>query len=173
MSARRRAALRVALVASAALAPCAHGAKPDSLPVAGWLERALVSPARVPMEAKLDSGARTSSLHASSVRRYERDGEDWVSFQITGMDGRTVRLRRRLLRMATVRSALGVDEGRPVVALGICVGRVHRVTEVSLVDRSELNVPLLIGRRFLRGRLLVDLSRRHLLEPDCEAPKTP
>ena len=58
-----------------------------------------------------------------------------------------------------------------MVKLGICIGSVYRVTEVGLVDRSNLAKPLLIGRRFLSGRLLIDLKGRHLLEPVCK-PRT-
>jgi hypothetical protein len=44
---------------------------------------------------------------------------------------------------------------------------VYRVTEVNLVDRSGLTNPLLIGRRFLRDRLLVDTGRKYLMDPTC------
>ena len=43
----------------------------------------------------------------------------------------------------------------------------YRATEVNLVDHSGLTQPLLVGRRFLKGRLLVDLNRHYLLEPTC------
>jgi hypothetical protein len=65
------------------------------------------------------------------------------------------------------------DEGRPTVTLGICIGTVYRVTEVNLVDRSALNKPLLVGRRFVSGRMLVDVRRRHLLEPACRRKAVP
>lgn len=134
---------------------------------AGWLERARLSPGEIIVSAKLDTGARTSSLDAPNLRRFERDGMQWVGFDVTGDDGRSVHLERPLVRVVTVKSALGTDEARPAVKLGICVGNVYRVAEVTLVDRSGLAKPLLIGRRFLKGRLLVDTSRRYLLEPRC------
>lgn len=66
---------------------------------------------------------------------------------------------------AHIKSALGGDEARPTVTLGICIGSVHRVTEVNLADRGSLTKPLLTGRRFLKGRLRVGLGHRYLLEP--------
>jgi len=159
--------LNRALILLLLTAPAAYGAQPDALPIAGWLERARLSPGEIILEAKLDSGARTSSLHAANLKQFKRDGKDWVAFDVTGNDGRTVHIERTLVRIAQVKSALGTDEGRPSVRLGICIGNVYRLTEVNLVDRSDLAKPLLIGRRFIRGRLLVDMGRRHLLEPTC------
>jgi len=137
------------------------------LPIAGWLEHARLSPGNAVFEAKLDTGARTSSLDARNLQQFEREGKAWVAFDVAGNNGQTVRIERPLVRIASVKSALGADETRPTVALGVCVGNIYRVTEVTLVDRGVLDKPLLIGRRFLRGRLLVDSSRRHLLEPRC------
>ena len=145
----------------------AHASHPDSVPVAGWLERARVSPGDIVLDAKLDSGAHTSSLHATNVQRFERDGKDWVAFDVDAGDGRSMRIARPLVRTARVKSALGADEARPTITLGICIGSVYRLTQVNLVDRGNLTKPLLIGRRFLKGRLVVDVSRRYVLEPAC------
>ncbi len=153
--------------------PAAHASHPVAVPVAGWIERARLSPGDIVLEAKLDTGARMSSLHAVNLRQFERDGKNWVAFDVTGNDGRSVRLERPVLRIARIKSALGSDEARPTVTLGICIGRVYRVTEVNLADRSSLTKPLLIGRRFLKGRLRVDLAHRYLLEPACDRTKPP
>ena len=125
------------------------------------------------VEAKLDTGARTSSLDAVNMQRLIRDGADWMAFDVAGNDGRNVRIERPVVRIAKIKSALGIDEDRPVVTLGVCIGKVHRVTEVNLVDRGDLTAPLLIGRRFLQGRLLVNVNRRNLLEPACRRTTLP
>lgn len=151
----------------------AGAAKTDAVPVAGWLEHARLTPGDILLEAKLDTGARTSSLHAQNPRQFKRDGKNWVAFYVTGNDGRRVHLERPLVRIVRVRSASGVDEARPAVTLGICIGSVYRVTEVNLVDRSGLAKPLLIGRRFIRGRLRIDVSRRYMLEPVCKGKAVP
>ncbi|MBI4206165.1 MAG: ATP-dependent zinc protease [Betaproteobacteria bacterium] len=166
-SVRSVASACVALVLLLSAACAAYAAPPDAAPVAGWLERARLSPGDIVLEAKLDSGARTSSLHAVNLRQFERDGKEWVAFDVAGDNGRSVHIERPLVRIARIKSALGTDEARPTVTLGVCIGTVYRVTEVNLVDRDGLSKPLLIGRRFLKGRLLVDLNRRYLLEPTC------
>jgi hypothetical protein len=162
-----------ALILLLLTAPAVYGAQPGSLPVAGWLERARLSPGEILLEAKLDSGALTSSLHAANLKQFKSDGKDWVAFDVTGNGGRTVHIERPLVRIVKIKSALGTDEGRPSVTLGICVGNVYRVTEVSLVDRSGLTKPLLIGRRFLRDQLLVDSGRHYLMEPTCTQKMAP
>lgn len=159
--------LPISMEAFAAASGVAHN------PVVGWLEYARLSPGGVVLDAKLDTGARTSSLHATEVRQFEREGKKWVAFDVVGNDGRRVHFERPLVRMARIRSAPGVGEARPTVMLGICIGPVYRVTEVNLVDRSGLSKPLLIGRRFLEGRLRIDLSRRYTLAPMCNRDDVP
>ena len=163
----------LALILLLSTASAADVPRPHALPIAGWLERARLSPGNIVLEAKLDSGARTSSLHAMNLQQFRRDGKDWVAFDVSGNDGRSVRIERPVVRIARIKSALGADEGRPTVALGVCIGSVYRVTEVNLVDRSSLTKPLLVGRRFLKGRFLVDLNRRYLLEPACTQKAVP
>lgn len=154
-------------------ATSALAARSDTLPVAGWLERARITPGDVVLEAKLDTGARTSSLHATGLQRFDRDGKEWVAFTVGDGNGTSVRLERPVVRTSRVKSALGGDEGRPTVVLGICIGGTYRTTEVSLVDREHLAKPLLVGRRFLGGRFRVDPRRRYLLEPSCTAQQRP
>lgn len=171
---RSRALSSAAALALALLLPtrCLAAAEEIRAPaIAGWLERAKLVPGEVVVEAKLDTGANTSSLHAPVIQHFARDGKRWVSFDIVGRDGQNVRIERPVVRTARVRSALGSGQSRPTVRLGICVGNVYRITEVTLADRSRLDVPLLVGRRFLEGHLLVDSAKRELHEPNCpEAP---
>jgi hypothetical protein len=162
-----------ALMSLAMAAPAASPPRHEPLPVAGFVERARISPGEVVLEAKLDTGALTSSLHATQLRKFERDGSEWLAFDVVGNDGRTVHIERPLVRIARVKSALGTDAARPTVTLGVCIGTVYRVTEVSLVDRADLTHPLLVGRRFLRGRLLVDSHATHMFEPACKEKAVP
>ena len=156
-----------------AAVPAVAALPPYALPVAGRMENVRLTPGDVVVEAKLDTGARTSSLDAVNMQRLIRDGADWMALDVAGNDGRNVRIERPVVRIAKIKSALGVDEDRPVVTLGVCIGKVYRVTEVNLVDRGDLTAPLLIGRRFLHGRLLVNVNRRHLLEPACKRTALP
>jgi len=157
----------ICVVSGWALGSVPAWAGAESLPAAGWIERVGIMPGGVVVQAKLDTGADTSSLHASHVRWFTRDGKDWVGFDVTGNDGRTVHFEQPVLRKARIRSVAGGVQTRPVVTLGICLGETYHVTQVNLVDRSKVKEEMLIGRRFLEHRFLVDSARRHLLEPRC------
>lgn len=137
------------------------------LAVAGWIERVRLGGEGIVVQAKLDTGADVSSLHAAHVRRFQRDGAEWVGFDVTGEDGRVVHFEQPLVRSARVRSATGGRQQRPVVRIEVCLGGVSGLTEVNLVDRSAMSERLLVGRSFLNGRFLVDSARTHALEPDC------
>jgi len=57
---------------------------------------------------------------------------------------------------------------RPVITIGVCLGNLFQETEVTLFDRTGFNFALLLGRRFLAGKVLVDSSRKRLLSSNCE-----
>jgi hypothetical protein len=135
--------------------------------VIGWVERVRVTPGDIVMNAKIDTGAKTSSLNARDIKEFSRNGEQWVRFTVTNREGGTVSIERRLRRVAVIKRHFGGKERRLVVRLGICVAGVYRYAEVNLVDRSGFNYGLLIGRSFLKGRLVVDPGRTFTVEPEC------
>ncbi len=136
--------------------------------VAGWVEYAILFPGNLKMKAKLDTGARHSSLNATHIEAFERDGVQWVRFNVTNWKGRNESFEARVSRMATIKQH-GTDSAtRPVIRLGICLGNVHKEVEVNLQDRSKFNYQLLIGRSFLKDSLLVDASATFIAEPHCQ-----
>jgi hypothetical protein len=134
----------------------------------GWIERVTLEAERIPITAKLDTGADISSLHASSLHLSRREGARWVAFEVVGENGQHVRFQRKVVRMVSIKRASGIEERRPAVMLGICLGDTYRVTEVNLVDRSGLSHELLVGRNFLSGRFAVDSAREFTVGPHCE-----
>jgi len=157
-----------ALVALLLLAAAPALAAPKT--VFGRLENALIVKANVVLRAKIDTGARTSSLGVSDLRLFKRRGVDWVRFTFAGDDGRPVTLARKVLRVAKVKDNdhdQGVEH-RPVILLGICIGPLYRLTQINLADRDHLNYPMLIGRRFLFGKAVVDVGRQFLTTPRCD-----
>lgn len=144
-------------------------AQEGALPVAGWIERALL-PAGLKVHAKLDTGAETSSINAAGMEAFTRDHHEWIRFSLTDLKGRKATLERPVVRTVTIKRHFGEKQQRPVVELEICVGSAQRYVEVSLVDRSGLNYPLLVGRNFLGDTLLVDSGHTYLLPTDCPAP---
>ncbi|ROZ83146.1 ATP-dependent zinc protease [Pseudomonas neustonica] len=167
--------LKKALIPAVALAAIAgsglsHADAPNSL---GWLEEGVIMPEDVTVKFKLDSGALTSSMHAQHIERFEKDGEDWVRFQVELEDIKTEQtvastFERPLERNLKVRGAGGSEE-RPVVKMEVCVGEEVLNQEFSLRDRSNMHYPVLLGRRTLDELGMVDTSRTFTTKPACSA----
>lgn len=137
--------------------------------VAGWVEHAVLLPKGLEVRAKLDTGARTSSLNAVDPVFFSRDSTRWVRFNVTSHAGRSSTLEQPIVRTSKIKRHFGRRQSRPVVRLDICVGHIHKKVEVNLVDRSGLNYQLLIGRNFLSGDIVVDAARTYVLAPTCTA----
>ena len=111
------------------------------------------------IKAKIDTGAKTSSLHAFDARAFERDGEQWVRFYIhpwQASDEDAVLVELPVLDRRPVRSSSGHVEDRYVVALRITLARKRITAEVTLTDRDEMGFRMLIGREALAQGFLVD-----------------
>jgi hypothetical protein len=113
------------------------------------------------IKAKLDTGARTSALHAFDVVELERDANAFVRFSVhpwqrSGEDARTVEL--PLLDRRLVRSSSGHEEERLAVAMRVVLARREITAEVTLTDRDEMGFRMLVGREALAQGFLVDSS---------------
>lgn len=165
---RNLAGAGLALLALAAGAAPANGVTP-----AGWVEYASVHPGGLIYSAKLDSGARTTSVHATGIQLFKRDDKDWVTFQLRADDGTRRAYEMPVARVSRTRDMTGPPIVRPVVKLTVCVGGVSAPVDVNLSNRSGFNHGLLVGRNFLRGRYMIDSGNRHLVKLACpaETPK--
>lgn len=139
--------------------------------VVGWVEKVHLFPGDLPVKAKIDTGAKTSSLNCLCKTSMERNGEKWVRFSVTNYDGEQVWFERKVIRSVTIKRHYGDTQIRDVVRLGICLGSTYKEVEVNLIDRSGLNYQLLIGRQYLKGRYLVDPSRTFVSSPSCAGVK--
>jgi len=136
--------------------------------VVGWVETVKVYPGGITVKAKVDSGAKTSSLDCECIKPFKRDGKDWLSFSVKNHEGVVVRLEKPVERIARIKRHFGEAQVRYVVKLGICLGSTYREAEVTLVDRTGFNYPLLVGRNFLGDDFLIDPSTTFLNKPDCK-----
>ena len=137
------------------------------LPIVGWRELVdLPGIALTRIPAKIDTGARTSSLHARVIDDYERDGEHLVRFSVDWDDiaheGEAVRVDLR-----GITSSNGVTQDRYVIKTPLRIGNVEFRAELSLADRSDMKFPMLIGRTALRRRFVVDAGHSWLQSPDA------
>lgn len=143
----------------------------------GWLEWAWLQPGNVKIKTKLDTGAKTSSIHAVDIDEFERDGARWVRFRIPlkrrpddSNHKKDLVLERKVERDTYVKSHRAKSGKRYVVNMSVCVGGDTFTTEVTLADRSRFNYPFLLGRMALAGRAVVDSARTFTTGHKCRKP---
>ena len=136
---------------------------PHSSTLIGWREWVRLPGTEVRwMKAKIDTGARTSSLHAFDVEELVRDGVEWVRFSVhpwQHSDEDAVVLERPVHDRRLVRSSSGHAAERIVVRLDLVLVRRRLTAEVTLADRDAMGFRMLIGREALERGYVVD-SRR-------------
>ena len=138
--------------------------------VVGELERIWVDPPKAVLEARVDTGASSSSLHSENVVEFERDGDDWVRFDIR-LDEKMVTLEREILRYVRVyQQADPEGSRRPVVSLRVRLGNLNQEVEFTLADRSHLDFELILGRNFLTDVALVDVGKQ-FIQPVYNPPQ--
>lgn len=118
------------------------------------------------IKAKVDTGARTSCLHAFMVEPFERDGVTWVRFDIHPSQtdiSKVVSCKAPVLDQRVVRDSGGHEELRYVIETPMTIGaNVHKV-EVTLSDRDSMKFRVLLGRTAIQGLYVVDPSRSYLV----------
>ena len=129
--------------------------------VLGGVEWVRVDAAGIKAKARIDTGARTSSLHADSLLEFERDGKAWVRFSFNGGEGeKAVILEKPIERHVRIKRHGERAQRRQVVKILLLVGELKAIVDVTLSDRSDFEFPVLVGRNFLTDNAMVDVSRQ-------------
>lgn len=131
--------------------------------VAGWVEKIVVEKQNFTVKAKLDTGAKTSSIFAQDITLFKKNKKRWVRFTLVLLTDNKVQkkitLEKPRARRVKVKEHNGKHDHRPVVDLEICFnGRVY-TTEFTLTDRSAFIYPVLLGRAFLSKRAIIDAEK--------------
>jgi len=139
---------------------------PAERPVLGWREWVELPDHGVSwIKAKVDTGARTSSLHAAEIETFTRDDREWVRFRVSPWQRSSrdaVVIEARVVDRRQVRSSSGVAQLRPVVKLPIRIGERRVPVEFSLTRRDQMGFRMLLGRQAVRRRFVVDPGRSYL-----------
>lgn len=118
------------------------------------------------VKARVDSGAKTSSIHAFNIHTFRRDNEKWVSFEIHPIQNsrRTViRCERPIVDRRAVKSSSGVAETRYVILTPMTLGDETWDVELTLANRDSMGYRMLLGREAMKGRVLIDPNESFLL----------
>lgn len=141
----------------------------DESTVYGWIEQGMLYPGKLPLKVKMDTGALTSSLDARDMTFFDRDGQPWVRFTVNTRDPGNIKSQtyeRKIIKQVTIRGAGGTDH-RPEVLMDLCIGNEVHPELFSLRDRSDMDYPVLIGRRTIGHLGLVDVNKVHLQPLNC------
>lgn len=143
----------------------------------GWREWVRLPDIGLPdMRAKIDTGAKTSALHAFEVTPFEKDGETWVRFRIhprKTMPELEHTCEAKVIDERVVKDSGGHAEKRYVIKQTVYMGPWHWDIEMTLTDRDTMAFLMLMGREALAGRFVVDSSASFLLgrpQPDAADP---
>jgi hypothetical protein len=144
--------------------------------VVGWREWiALPGLGIGAIKVKIDTGARSSSLHAFRIHEFQRDGGAWVRFTVHPLQRdreTTVEAEARVLEFRHVRSSSGHATLRPVIAVEVELGGQRWPIELTLAARDEMGFRMLLGREAVRRRFVVDPGRSYVVS-DAPVSKTP
>ena len=124
-----------------------------------------------PIKAKVDTGARTSALHAVDLELFERNGDQWVSFAFESADGALVAVNEApVIEFREVTNSGGQSESRPVIKTPLKLGAVFKLVELTLTQRENMAYRMLLGRTSLLSDFVVDPSESFLQSGDENHP---
>ncbi|GEB70699.1 MULTISPECIES: ATP-dependent zinc protease family protein [Pseudoalteromonas] len=119
------------------------------------------------IKAKVDTGARTSCIHAINIEEYEEDGEKWVKFiaQPLQDDEQTrITCKAKVKKIKAVTSSSGQKELRYFIETTLHAGQHSWPIEVTLTSRATMKFRMLLGRTAMENRIVVDPALSHLLD---------
>lgn len=138
----------------------------EPLLVVGWREQiSLPELGILDVKAKIDTGARSSALHALEIKTFEQDGRMMVRFKVHPYQHdphRTLIAVAALLDQRQVRNSGGQSQVRPVIQTTVELGGKAFPIELTLTNRDVMGFRMLLGRQAVRGRFLVDAARSFL-----------
>ncbi|MEH6557924.1 MAG: ATP-dependent zinc protease [Oceanicoccus sp.] len=118
------------------------------------------------LQTRIDTGAKTSSLHVDNLSRYQHSGKPWVTFDIHpnihSVD-EVVECSSPLQDIRRIKSSNGVSEERYVIDTTFQLGNVSWLIELTLTNRSDMSYLMLFGRQGMGDKVLIDPSATFLV----------
>jgi len=148
----------------------------------GFVEWVVMNDTSLRLKARLDTGAKTSSLHAVNVEEFKKDDQKWVRFQIPLADHKDqpangdidheeiiLELERPVERTVLIKRKGAPSQRRYVVIMDFCISGTSHQTQFSLTDRGNFSYPVLLGRRFMSDdNILIDSADSFIATRECE-----
>ena len=118
------------------------------------------------IKARVDSGAKTSALHAINIAPFKKEGQNWVKFDINPIQNNVktvIHCEAPLVDKRIVKSSSGFREERYVIQTNLEIGNSNWIIEMTLTNRDSMGFRMLLGREAMSGRVLVDPEQQYLL----------
>lgn len=129
----------------------------------GWCEIGSLTTLRInELPIKIDTGAKTSSLHAINIDTFEKDGNQWVRFETLDSKDQVKIIEAQIFDQRSVTSSNGQEQIRYVIKSNLEMGGQAWVIELTLADRSNMKFKMLLGRRAM-DNIQVIPSKKYLL----------
>jgi hypothetical protein len=139
----------------------------ENIPIIGWREWLDLPDLHIQaIKAKIDTGARSSALHAFNIESFTRNGIEMLRFQVHPYQKDahfTITAEAPLLEWRTVKNSGGHSQERPVICTQIHLGEARWPIELTLTNRDVMGFRMLLGRQAIRRRFLVHPGRSFLL----------
>lgn len=136
-----------------------------TLPLIGWREWVQLPEFRIEwIKAKVDSGAKTSTLHAFDLEYFEKSGTTWARFSIhpwQRSDTPSCLAETEVVDFRLVRSSNGGLERRPVIHTSVILMGQTMPIELTLTNRDQMGFRMLLGRQAIRNRFVIDAGRSY------------
>lgn len=150
--------------------------------VLGFVEWAVIKDTGLRLKARMDTGAKTSSLHAIRIEEFKKNGKEWVRFELPLGDHEdqpsmgkiehdevTLQFERPVYRTVLIKRKGAESQRRYVVKMNFCIAGTEHETQFSLADRSNFSYPMLLGRRFMGDdNILIDSGKAFKSEVECD-----
>lgn len=134
--------------------------------ILGGIEKVFIDSIKQSFDARVDTGATTSSLNAVDIKEFERNGKDWVKFHLDDQakgEKEQKWIEAPVIRYVKIRQSTNDQtERRAVIELWVKVGKIHEKAQFTLADRSQMSHPVLLGREFIKDIALVDVSKTYV-----------
>ncbi len=135
----------------------------------GWKEKVALPRLGIKsIKVKVDTGAKTSALHAENIKEFKKGSTTYVRFHVhprSKSKKQVLKVEALLLGYRMVRSSSGHESLRPVISTLLQIGKEKWKIEVTLVNRDIMGVRMLLGRAAIRHRFIVDPAHAYLTSP--------
>lgn len=142
--------------------------KTDKLKIIGSEEWCVFEQFNIPaILARIDSGAKTSSIQATDIRLIKKNDDDWVQFVVYPLQrNRTISVtcEAQLVGKRSIKGSFGISEERLIIKTPVTIDNSTFEIELSLANRNSMEFRMLLGREAIANRYLVHSAEKHLLK---------